>query len=396
MEDLKNKIKELSSNYHSEIIDIRRHIHANPELSEKEIKTADFIAAKLDEYGIAYEKGIADTGVVGLIKGKNPNSKTIALRADMDALPIIEENSCEYKSNYIGVMHACGHDAHIASLLGTAKILNELKDEFKGSIKLIFQPSEESYPGGAIRMIKQGVMKNPKVNTIFAQHVEPEIEVGKVGMKSDMYMASTDEVYLTIKGKGGHAALPDKLVDPIVIAANIIITLQQIVSRNASPSVPSVLSFGRIIGEGRTNVIPDIVTVDGTIRTFNEPWRKEIHKKIKTTAQSIAKNAGGSCDVRIAHGYPFLVNDKKTTEKARKSAKEYLGEHNVLDINLKMTAEDFSYFADNAPACFYRIGTGNKKAGIISTLHTSTFEIDEKSLEIGMGLMAWIGVCELG
>ena len=416
MEDIKTKIKKLATKYHTEIIDIRRQIHANPELSEQEFKTADFIASKLDEYGIPYEKGIAETGVVGLIKGtrqkekgkiekakgesqkeedKKEKTKTIALRADMDALPIIEENTHDYKSKNHGVMHACGHDAHMASLLGAAKILNEIKNDFSGNIKLIFQPSEESYPGGAIRMIKQGVMKNPKVDSIFAQHVEPEIEVGKVGMKSDMYMASTDEVYLTVKGKGGHAALPDKLVDPIVIAANIIISLQQIVSRNASPLVPTVLSFGKIIGQGRTNVIPDIVTIDGTIRTFNEPWRKEIHKKIKTIAQSIAKSLGGSCDVRIAHGYPFLVNEKETTEKARKNAIEYLGKNNVLDIDLRMTAEDFAYFAENAPACFYRLGTGNKSKGISSNLHTSTFEIDEKSLEIGMGLMAWIGVCEL-
>jgi len=396
MNSIKQKIKKLSKDYFSEIVKIRRHIHSNPELSFEEYKTSDFIASRLKEYGIPYQQGIAKTGVVGIIKGKNPDSKIIALRADMDALSINEKNTCEYKSQNQGVMHACGHDAHIASLLGTAKILNELKNEFKGSVKLIFQPSEESYPGGAIRMIKEGVMKNPKVNKIFAQHVEPEMEVGKVGMKSNMYMASTDEVYLTIKGKGGHAALPDKLVDPIVIASNIIISLQQIVSRNASPSVPTVLSFGRIIGEGRTNVIPDVVKVDGTIRTFNEPWRKEIHKKIKATAQSIAKNAGGSCDVRIAHGYPFLVNDKKTTEKARKSAQDFLGKENVLDIDLRMTAEDFSYFADNAPACFYRLGTGNKKQGITSSLHSSTFEIDEKSLEIGMGLMAWFVVCELG
>jgi amidohydrolase len=392
MEHLKSKIKALAKAYLVDITGIRRHLHANPELSTREFETAAFVASKLAEMGIAFQEGVAETGIVALIEGKNPSHKTIALRADMDALPIFEENEVPYKSKNEGVMHACGHDAHTASLLGAARILKTISDDFEGTIKLFFQPSEERYPGGAISMIKAGAMENPRPAHVFGQHVYPELEAGKVGMRSGEYMASTDEVFLTVRGKGGHAAQPMNVIDPVLIASHIIVALQQIVSRNASPTVPTVLSFGRIIGDGRTNVIPDKVVVEGTIRTFDEAWRKQAHQKITKMAQSIAEGMGGSCDVFIDSGYPFVYNDPEITGKTKDWAIEFLGQENVVDLPLRMTAEDFSYFAREAPSCFYRLGVRNEERGIISNLHTSTFDVDEKSLETGMGLMAWIAV----
>jgi amidohydrolase len=392
MEHLKSRIKTLARSYLADITGIRRHIHANPELSTREFETAAFVASKLTEMGIPFQEGVAETGIVALIEGKNPSHKTIALRADMDALPIFEENEVPYKSKNEGVMHACGHDAHTASLLGAARILKAMSEDFEGTIKLFFQPSEERYPGGAIRMIKAGAMENPRPVHVFGQHVYPELEAGKVGMRSGEYMASTDEVFLTVRGKGGHAAQPMNVIDPILIASHIIVALQQIVSRNASPTVPTVLSFGRIIGDGRTNVIPDKVIVEGTIRTFDEAWRKQAHQKITKMAQSIAEGMGGSCDVFIDSGYPFVYNDPEITAKTKDWAIEFLGQENVVDLPLRMTAEDFSYFAREAPSCFYRLGVRNEERGIISNLHTSTFDVDEKSLETGMGLMAWIAI----
>lgn len=392
MEHLKSRIKTLARSYLADITGIRRHLHANPELSTREFKTAAFVASKLAEMGIPFQDGVAETGIVALIEGKNPSHKTIALRADMDALPIFEENEVTYKSKNEGVMHACGHDAHTASLLGAARILKAMSNDFQGTIKLFFQPSEERYPGGAIRMIKAGAMENPRPAHVFGQHVYPELEAGKVGMRSGEYMASTDEVFLTVRGKGGHAAQPMNVIDPVLIASHIIVALQQIVSRNASPTVPTVLSFGRIIGDGRTNVIPDKVVVEGTIRTFDEAWRKLAHQKITKMAQSIAEGMGGSCDVFIDSGYPFVYNDPEITSKTKIWAIEFLGQENVVDLPLRMTAEDFSYFAREVPSCFYRLGVRNEERGIISNLHTSTFDLDEKSLETGMGLMAWIAV----
>lgn len=392
MNHLKHKILQLSKDFHKDVIAWRRHIHAHPELSKEEFQTAAFVAARLDEFGIPYQKGIAGTGIVALIKGQNPERKTIALRADMDALPVVEENDVPYKSQTPGVMHACGHDVHTTSLLGTARILSSLKDQFEGTVKLFFQPSEERYPGGAIEMIREGVMENPRPVHAFGQHVYPELDAGKVGMKSREYMASTDEVFLTVKGLGGHAAQPSRNIDPVVIAAHIIVALQQIVSRHTSPEVPTVLSFGRIIGEGQTNVIPNEVNIAGTLRTFDEEWRKEAHQRITKMAQSIAEGMGGSCEVFVDHGYPYVFNDPEITEKTRAWAVEYLGKENVVDLPLRMTAEDFAYFANEVPSCFYRLGIRNKKMGIVSSLHSSTFDVDEKSLETGMGLMAWIAV----
>ncbi len=392
---LMERIKTLSKEYFDEVVFFRRHFHATPELSMKEHKTADYIASRLKDMGIAFEEGVAETGIVAIIEGKDPASAVVALRADMDALPIQEENRVEYRSGNPGVMHACGHDVHMASLLGTAKILQSLKDEWKGTVKLIFQPSEEKYPGGASLMIQEGVLENPKPRSIFGQHVFPGLPAGKVGIRSGRYMASTDEVFITVKGKGGHAATPHLNVDPIVISSHIVLALQQIVSRNAKPYIPTVLSFGRICGEGQTNVIPDEVKIEGTLRTFDEEWRQKAHLRIRETAVFVAQGMGGDCEVFIDKGYPFLVNDETLAANFREYASEYLGKENVEELDLSMTAEDFAYYSQRIPACFYRLGIRNIEQGITSNLHTSTFDVDEAALETGMGLMAWVALKEM-
>ncbi len=379
-----------------ELIAIRRHLHSYPELSMQEKETSAFIQSKLTEYGIPFTSGIAVHGIVGLIRGRNPDSRVIALRADMDALPIVEKNQVDYCSQNPGVMHACGHDVHMTSLLGASKILNELKNEFEGSIKLIFQPSEERFPGGASMMIKEGVLVNPAPEKMYGQHVLPTLEAGKVGMKPGKYMASTDEVYLTVKGKGGHGGTPELNVDPVLIAAHILVALQQIVSRNLPPQLPAVLSFGRFIAEGRTNIIPNEVKLDGTLRTFDENWRAMAHQKIRKMATSIAEGMGGECEVFIDKGYPFLVNDDKVTADAKQFAIEFLGSENVVDLDMRMTAEDFAYYSQLVPSCFYRLGIRNESRGIVHNLHTDKFDVDENSLEIGAGLMAWMAVRGLG
>ena len=393
--DLKEKIKQLASEYFAEVQEIRHYLHQHPELSMQEHQTAKFIMDKLDSFGISYQPGIAKTGIVAIIHGMHGGEQVIALRADMDALPIKEANDVPYKSLNTGVMHACGHDVHMASLLGTAKILQNTREHWGGTVKLIFQPSEESYPGGASLMIGEGVLENPSAAAIFGQHVAPQIEAGKVGIRSGMYMASTDEVYLTVKGKGGHAATPHLTIDPVLIASHIVVALQQIVSRNNTPWIPTVLSFGRIIGDGRMNVIPDTVTLDGTFRSFDENWRVEAHKKIREIAMGVAVSMGGNCEVEIKEGYPFLKNDEHLSNHFREYASEYLGKENIIELDLAMTAEDFAFYSQKIPACFYRLGTGNKAKGITSNVHTPTFNIDEKALETAMGLMAWVAVREL-
>ena len=387
---LNKKIKALSAEFAPGIIQIRRHLHANPELSEKEFNTADFICKTLDEFGVTYTRNVGGNGIVAKIEGQQPQTATLALRADMDALPINELNECEYKSLNPGVMHACGHDVHMSSLLGTTKILNELRNEFEGTIRLIFQPSEEKFPGGALAMIKDGVLENPVPERILGQHVLPTLEAGKVGFKSGKYMASTDEVYLTIKGRGGHSATPDLNTDTVLIASHIIVALQQVVSRMAPPGVPTVLSFGRVIADGRTNIIPSEVKIDGTFRTFDEVWRARAHEKITMIAKGMAESMGGTCDVFIDHGYPFLVNDDLATSEAKALAQQYLGPENVVELEQRMTAEDFAYYTQIIPACFYRLGVKNPEWSTIRNLHTPEFDADERSLETGMGLMAWL------
>jgi len=389
------QIKKIAKAIHGNVIANRRHLHQHPELSFHEFETQKFIEQQLQLIGITDFERVANTGVVALIKGKNPTKKVVALRGDMDALPITEENKTDYISQNNGVMHACGHDVHTSSLLGAATILFQLKEEFEGTIKLIFQPGEEKLPGGASVMIKENVLKNPEVNNIIGQHVMPFLPVGKVGFRAGLYMASTDELYVKVIGKGGHGATPHLNIDPVLISAHIITSLQQIVSRNASPIIPSVLSFGKVIANGATNVIPNEVYMEGTFRTLDEKWRTDAHTKMKYMAEMIAESMGGKCEFEIRKGYPFLKNDIELTARAKKYAQEYLGNENVVDLDIWMAAEDFSYYSQELPACFYRLGTRNEERGITSSVHTPTFDIDENALEIGAGLMAWIAVCEL-
>jgi amidohydrolase len=392
---LKDRIKSLAQDYKQEVIDLRRHLHSHPELSFKEFQTAAFVAEKLKAIGITEIESKATTGWSALIKGKNPEKKVVALRADMDALPIIEANEVPYKSQNPGVMHACGHDAHTASLLGAAKILHEVRDQFEGTIKLIFQPGEEIIPGGASLMIKDKVLENPRPNYILGQHVMPMIPAGKVGFRSGLYMASADELYLTIKGKGGHGAMPETFIDPVLISAHLLVALQQIVSRVANPKIPSVLSFGRVEALGATNIIPNEVKIQGTFRTLDEAWRAKAHEKMRQIAEGIVEGMGGQLDFEIRKGYPFLKNNPELTARSVAAAQTYLGAENVLDLDIWMAAEDFAYFSQEIDGCFYRLGTRNEARGITSGVHTPTFDIEEEALEIGAGLMAWLAVSEL-
>lgn len=391
----KDKIQRLSNDIFEQVVGYRQHIHANPELSFHEYETSAFIKKHLTEWGIPFSE-MANTGVVGLIKGGLPSDNIIALRADMDALPILEANEKPYVSKNKGVMHACGHDVHSSSLLGTAYILNSLKAEFGGTVKLIFQPAEELLPGGASIMIKEGVLENPKPQHIVGQHVMPLIDAGKVGFRSGIYMASTDELYVTVHGKGGHGAQPHQNVDPVVIASHIIIALQQIVSRNADPRLPSVLSFGKVIANGATNIIPNEVKIEGTFRTLNEEWRKEAKRLMKKMAEGMAESMGGTCEFRIMDGYPYLINEEKLTANARAFAEDYLGKDNVIDLDIWMAAEDFAYYSQVTDACFYRLGTGNKEKGTTYSVHTPNFDVDEDALKISTGLMSYIALKQLG
>lgn len=392
---MKQKIQELASQIHQQVVGYRQHIHSNPELSFHEVQTSAFVKSKLDEWGIPYTE-MANTGVVGLINGEHPSDQVIALRADMDALPIQEANDKPYASKNPGVMHACGHDVHTSSLLGTAYILNSLKSDFGGTIKLVFQPAEELLPGGASIMIKEGVLENPKPHAMVGQHVMPLIETGKVGFRSGIYMASTDELYVTVTGKGGHGAQPHQNIDPVLISAHIIVALQQIVSRNADPRLPSVLSFGKVQANGATNIIPNEVKIEGTFRTLNEEWRNEAHRLMKKMAEGIAESMGGSCDFNIMKGYPFLINEEKLTQNVIAIAQDYLGAENVIDLDIWMAAEDFAYYSQVIDSCFYRLGTGNAAKNTTYSVHTPNFDIDEDALKTSTGLMAYIALKQLG
>jgi amidohydrolase len=391
---LLQKIKSLSASYSTHTISVRRHLHAHPELSYQEFQTVKFVAEQLNAVGIESET-IATTGLVAEIKGKHPDKKTIALRADMDALPILEENDVVYKSKNQGVMHACGHDVHTSSLVTTARILHEIRDEFEGTVRLLFQPGEEKNPGGASYMIRDGALENPRPSAILGQHVFPLLPAGKIGFREGMYMASADEIYLKVIGKGGHGAAPDLAIDPIVIASHIIIALQQVISRNANPRQPTVLTFGNIVGLGATNIIPNEVNIAGTFRAMNEVWRESALEKIKKMAESIAEGMGGKCIVDISRGYPYLENNPELTRRIRKAAEAYVGSENVVDIDITLGAEDFAYYSQLVPASFYRLGTSNASKGITSYVHTPTFDIDEHALSIGPGLMAWMAIHEL-
>lgn len=383
-------IKEKAEEYYPEIQAIRHHIHSNPELSFEEYKTAEYISGKLTEWGIEHQTGIAGTGIVAMIKGTDPDKKCIAVRADMDALPIQEANEVSYKSKNEGVMHACGHDVHSSCLLGVARILNDTKDNWTGTVKLIFQPGEEKHPGGASLMIKEGVLENPKPDAIFGLHVYPHMPSGQVGFRSGQYMASTDEIYITIEGKSGHAALPHKAIDPIAIAAQVITGLQQVVSRKGNPIIPSVLTFGKIEAGFATNVIPDKLELWGTLRTMNEEWRAEAHKWIKDFTTQTCEAYGAKATVDIPPGYPSLFNDPEITPKAESWAKSFLGEENVKTLDLRMAGEDFSFYTQHMPGCFFRIGTNKNNEEFTESVHNAHFDIHEESMKTGVGTMAWL------
>jgi len=393
---LKQAIKKMARAQHTTLVGIRRHLHMHPELSFQEFKTAKFIAKTLREMNIELQEGVANTGLVALIKGKNPEKATVALRADMDALPIHEANEVPYKSKNPGVMHACGHDVHTSSLIGVAKLLKSLKEEFEGTVKLIFQPAEEKNPGGAMAMIQAGVLEQPKPMSIMGQHVDPSIPVGKVGFVKGTMLGSADELYITVQGKGGHASSPHHAVDPILIAAHIIVALQQLVSRNGNPMVPSVLSLCQINAGTTTNLIPETVQIAGTFRTIDEQWRSKAHQQMNDMACGIAKAMGGHCSFVIDQGYPCLNNDGALTQRSREAASAFLGAEQVVDVALRMWAEDFAYYVQRIPGCFYYLGVQSDARGAQSQLHTPTFDVDEAALALGPGLMAWLAIHELG
>jgi amidohydrolase len=393
-----SRIKDLSRQWHPETIAMRRYLHQHPELSYHEMNTSKYIVSKLTEWGIPNEI-LSETGVMATIEGKNATKKTTCLRSDHDALPIEEKNDVPFKSIYPGVSHVCGHDAHTACNLTAARILNELKNEFEGTIKIIFQPGEETVredgTSGAASMMTEGGLLVNHPTSIIAQHVNPSVPVGKIAVKPGYAMASVDIVSIKITGKGGHGAAPHECIDPITIAGNIIVSLQQIVSRKANPFQPTVLSFGKISGGEAFNVIPDEVEILGTLRAYDEPWRNELHQLIPQMTASIAAVSGATAIVEIKKGPPHLSNETILTERVRRAAITYMGAANVLEAEAYMFGEDFAHYALEMPACFYWLGVRNEEKNIISGLHSNTMNIDEQALEHGAGLMAWLAVSEL-
>lgn len=386
--DLEQKIKNLTSELFPYLIDVRRYLHQNPELSFKEFNTSKYLQTQLSNHNISFIANIAGTGIVATIEGQNPKSNCILLRADMDALPIQETNNVTYKSKNDGVMHACGHDVHSTCILGAAIIINKLKNQLKGTVKIIFQPGEEVLPGGAKLMIDEGILENPKVDKAIALHVFPNLEVGKVGFKEGMYMASTDELYLTINGKGGHAAMPSEYINPLIIASEILLKINEEFMVNPKNNIPTVVAFGKIKGDGATNVIPDSVIIDGTFRTMDENWRQQAHLKLQEIVNEFSKKYNIQSEIKIVKGYPYLVNESALTQTCRSKAISILGKDNVIELPLRMTAEDFAYITQKVPSCFFRLGTGNKNKKITASVHTSNFDVDENSLKVGVELLS--------
>ncbi len=387
-------IKELSEELYPEILEIRRHLHKHPELSFQEHETAAFIVRSLEKEGIPCRQEIAGTGILAEVAGRS-EGKIIALRADMDALPIREENDVEYKSQNEGLMHACGHDVHAASLIGTARILKKLSNSFRGKVKLVFQPGEEKAPGGARLMLEDNLFGDEEPELMIAQHVYPPMFTGQAGFREGKYMASCDEIYITVRGTGGHAAMPHQTTDSVLIASHILLALQQIVSRQAEASTPTVLSFGRMIADGAVNVIPSEVRMEGTFRTMDEDWRKDAHKRMMNMAHSIAESMGAVCEFDIVEGYPALYNDPEITRKSMEYAASYLGKEAIEEIDIRMTAEDFAFFARKYPSVLYRLGVRSRDKQLPLELHTPTFNIDEEALKTGMGTMAWLALSHL-
>jgi amidohydrolase len=395
------KIKNLAKSYFPEVRQVRQHIHKHPELSFEEHKTSQFIQEKLRSADITFTTGHVKTGIIAIIQGKNPGKNTILLRADMDALPIQEKNDVSYRSVHHGVMHACGHDVHSACALGAAFILNDLRNEWEGTVKIMFQPGEEVLPGGASLMIEDGVLEDPKVDKAIALHVFPGMEAGRAGFKRGMYMASTDELYITVNGKGGHAAMPADYVNPLLIASELLLEINACFSDKTSlkvlggEGIPTVVAFGKIEGKGATNVIPDKVELAGTFRTMDEAWRAKVHQKLDGIVKTISKKFGIESVLRIEKGYPFLVNDIQVTGTCIAAAQDYLGGECVEELPLRMTAEDFAFITQKVPSCFFRLGTSGKNKAHTSGVHTATFDIEESALETGMGLMAWLAISNL-
>ncbi len=389
MNDKQNTINNLIEKYFEQVVNIRHLLHQNPELSKHEKNTSALICQELDKMGVKYNNSIYGYGIYGYVEGKNPQKNCIALRADMDALPIEEKTNLPFASKNKGVMHACGHDVHMASLLGVIKIVNELKNDFEGRVMFVFQPSEEEYPGGAISMLKAGIFNEIEPSAMLAFHCTPELECGQVAIKEGKLMASTDEIYITIKGKGGHGATPHLDIDPIVVACQVVTSLQTIVSRSANPTMPTTFSVGRFIADGRTNIIPAEVKMDCIIRTFDEQWRKECHNLIKRICENTAKAFGASAEVFIDPGYPFVYNDPTLTKKVISWSKEILPAESVQCAEMRMTAEDFAYFAQVVPSCYFRIGT-HKKGEPIANLHTAYFDADDNVLKTSMALETYL------
>ena len=389
MDSIVEIIKGYAREYSAEVIGWRRHLHRHPELSQQEFGTMAFVADRLRDMGLQPQTGIGKTGVMAMIRGGiDPDGYCVALRADYDALPLTEATGLPFASENEGVMHACGHDMHTSSLLGAAKILTTIRERLKGSVMLIFEPSEEMYPGGARMMMDDGLFNAVMPNEIYSFHCLPEMEVGRIGMKKGRYMASTDELYWTVKGKGGHGATPHMSVDPILIASHIVVALQQLVSRNAPPMMPTVLSFGKFVGEGRTNIIPDEVKMEGIIRTFDPQWRLDCHEKIRKMSCGIAESMGGQCDLFIDFGYPPVINDDACTQQVHDNGVDYLGADNVDWLDLRMTAEDFAFFAQKIPACYFRVGI-HVPGTPYCNLHRPDLLVDERSMEIASGFEAY-------
>ena len=394
-QELSSLITNLSAKYFEQTVQIRQYLHQNPELSFKEYNTAHYVEQSLKEIGFTDIKRIAGTGVIAMLHPQNSNVKVIGLRADLDALPIQETNNIEYKSQNDGVMHACGHDVHTAILLTVAKIFYHIKDKVKGNVKFIFQPGEELLPGGASLLIKEGVLENPEVNYLIAQHVTPQIPSGKIGFKKGLFMASTDELYVCIKGKGGHAAMPQTYINPLLIASKVIAKLHQFFMIDKSENdrqIPTVIAFGKIVGNGATNVIPDEVNLAGTFRTLDENWRNKSHQWIKKIVAETCQEMNGNCDVNIVYGYPCLVNDEEVTNSCMASAQNIIGPENVIDLDYRMTAEDFAYFSQTKPVCFYRLGTGNNAKNTEINVHNSNFNIDEDVLKFAPAAMVQMAI----
>ena len=387
--ELISYIKSRSEVLFEKVKSYREHLHKHPELSYQEVETMNFVSEQLKKLGIPHQKTIGCTGVVGIIENeKHKGLKAIALRADLDALPIQEENDVSYKSTNFGVMHACGHDVHTSILLGTAEILHGIKDQLPQPVKLIFQPGEEKNPGGATYMIRDGALHNPEVDKIFALHVFPELNVGEVGFRAGKYMASCDEIYITIHGKGGHGATPHLCIDPIVIGANLILQLQQIISRRCDAKTPSVLSFGYFEARGATNIIPEKAILKGTFRTMDETWREEALNLLSYQIESIVSAHGGKVELDISRGYPCVMNDENITNELALKAATILGQEKVHELPIRLTSEDFAYYSQIIPACFFRLGVRNEDKGIVYSVHHPRFDIDAEALKIGMQVMS--------